>query len=296
MPSQAARPGSPVEILKPADWPAAAAMKARWPHAIALAGGLDIGRGVSIGASRPSLMIDLTSIAGFSDLRIATKLATLNAGVTYSDLIELRDTDYRVLSQAAAVVASVQVRNRGTIGGAVASANPSSDIIPALLSLNAEAELISATGERRVPLRDFLAGPHMPALSETELIRAIRVRPCSGPQPFMRVGLRRGMIVGSSSFALAIDTKDRYIGIGLGGVAPAPTRATAAETFLSEYLDRLRWQQHSPVPPVLDHFAHLVRLAADPVDDIYGSAEFKVHVLGVIAGRALHEACQGLGP
>ncbi|KDN81838.1 carbon-monoxide dehydrogenase [Kitasatospora cheerisanensis KCTC 2395] len=140
-------------------------------------------------------------------------------------------------------------------------------------------------GVRLIPIDEFFVGVKRNCLAPDELIRAVRIPVADGPQQFSKVGTRNAMVIAVCAFALALHPRERTVGTGIGSAAPTPRRAERAEEFLREVLV---WE--SPAPPaegVVRRFGELVAAAADPIDDVRGTAAYRRHALAVLARRSL---------
>ena len=123
------------------------------------------------------------------------------------------------------------------------------------------------------------------ALAPDELIRAVHVPVTGGPQQFAKIGTRNAMVIAVASFALALHPAARRVGTGIGSAAPTPRGAPAAEDLLAGELD---WEGRAPLAAsVVRRFGELVAEAADPIDDVRGSAAYRRHALAVLAARTL---------
>jgi CO/xanthine dehydrogenase FAD-binding subunit len=186
---------------------------------------------------------------------------------------------------ASRTVGSPQIRNRGTIAGNLGAASPAGDAHPILLALDASVEAESVRGTRFIPATEFYVGVKRHALAPDELIRAVHVPVYRGPQQFSKIGTRNAMVIAVCSFALALDVTARRVGTGIGSAAPTPRRALAAEDFVAEALP---WESRDPIPDdVGTRFGELVSRAASPIDDVRGSAAYRLHALAVLARRNL---------
>ncbi len=195
----------------------------------------------------------------------------LGAGLTYTEALDGLGDQLPALAEASRTVGSPQIRNRGTIGGNLGTASPAGDALPPLLVENADVELASLRGHRRLPLTEFLLGPKRNALAEDELIVAAHVRPSRQPQTFMKVGPRNAMVIAVVSLAVVADRERRELRAAFGSAAPVPTLVVA------------------PLEDA-DGFPEQVAAAAMPIDDVRGTAEYRRHALRVLTGRAL-ERC-----
>jgi len=190
---------------------------------------------------------------------------------------------------AARTVGSPQIRNRGTIGGNLGSASPAGDCHPSLLAAGAEIEVASAAGRRMIPIGEFFTGVKRSSLAPQELIVAVWISPPSGPEQFAKIGTRNAMVIAVAAFGLALHPGRRAIGTGIGSAAPTPVRAAEAETFLASALDDGGlWESRAELPSaVVTEFGALVRAAASPIDDVRGTAAYRLHALAVLARRTL---------
>ena len=259
------------------------------PDALVLAGGTDL----MVAVNRGDLPVDhVVAIGRVPELRGWRREGDhlrLGAALTYTDLLQ---PDLAVLqpalAQAARSVGSPQIRNTGTLGGNVATGSPAGDTIPVLAALDAVLELRSASGTREMRLDEFVTGVKRTALEGGELIEAIRVPVLDGPQEFCKVGTRNAMVISVVSLALVVDRSGRTVRVGLGSVAASPLRATEAEAYIGGHLD---WDGgRPPSAEVVDRFTELVVGATSPIDDHRGSARYRRHAVGVLAGRALARA------
>jgi CO/xanthine dehydrogenase FAD-binding subunit len=193
------------------------------------------------------------------------------------------------LAIAARTVGSPQIRNRGTVGGNLGSASPAGDCHPPLLAVGAEVEVASAAGSRRIPIDEFFTGPKQSALAPDELICAVHLPPAAGPQQFAKIGTRNAMVIAVCSFALALDPGRGRVGTGIGSAGPTPLRAGEAESFLQGVLgSEGLWASRAPLgDAVAARFGELVAGAARPIDDVRGTAAYRVHALGILARRTL---------
>jgi CO/xanthine dehydrogenase FAD-binding subunit len=283
-----------VEFIQPGSWAEALAVQAEVPAAVPLAGGTDVMVALNFGTERPPALLDLTRIGELRDWDIDDGHVRLGAGVSYSEVITDLAGRLPGLALAARTVGSPQIRNRGTIGGNLGTASPAGDAHPPLLAANAEVEIASVTGTRRLAISDFFTGPKRNALEPGELIAAVRIPLPSGPEQFSKIGTRNAMVIAVAAFSLALRPDRGEVGTGIGSAAPTPRRAPDAETFLAEALagDGL-WASRAPLPETLAaEFGALVAAAADPIDDVRGTAAYRRHCLAVMARRTLAWAWQ----
>jgi CO/xanthine dehydrogenase FAD-binding subunit len=278
-----------VDFIQPGSWTEALAVQGDLPAAVPLAGGTDCMVEINFGSRRPPALLDLTRISELREWDIDGSEVRLGAGVTYSQVIaELADR-LPGLALAARTVGSPQIRNRGTIGGNLGTASPAGDAHPPLLAAGAEVEVASERGTRIVPIDEFFIGPKRNALEPGELIAAVRIPLPSGPEQFSKIGTRNAMVIAVAAFSLALRPDRQEVGTGIGSAAPTPRRAEQAEKFLTGALAEAGlWESRAAVPgAVAAEFGRLVAAAADPIDDVRGTAAYRRHCLTVMARRAL---------
>jgi CO/xanthine dehydrogenase FAD-binding subunit len=278
-----------VDFLQPKSVREALEVRAERPEALPIAGGTDVMVELNFDRGRPAAILDLTRAAELAGWDRDGGSLRVGAGVTYTRAIDELAAVLPGLALAARTVGSPQIRNRGTIGGNLGSASPAGDCHPPLLAGGAEVELVSLAGTRRLPVQEFFTGPKQSALRADELIAAVHVPAAAGPQQFAKIGTRNAMVIAVCSFALAIDPERRSVGTGIGSAGPTPLRAGAAERFLADVLgEEGLWESRAPLgEAAAARFGELVAAAARPIDDVRGTAAYRVHALGVLARRTL---------
>jgi CO/xanthine dehydrogenase FAD-binding subunit len=278
-----------MEFLQPRSLPEALAAKAERPGAVPIAGGTDVMVELNFDHRRPEAVLDLARVPELAVWDREDGRLRVGAGITYTRAIAELAGDLPGLAVAARTVGSPQIRNRGTIGGNLGSASPAGDCHPPLLATGAEVEVASTAGRRRVPIEAFFTGPKKSALEPSELILAVWLPPASGPQQFAKIGTRNAMVIAVCSFALALDPERGRVGTGIGSAGPTPLPAPDAERFLQGVLDSEGlWASRAPIGDrAAARFGELVAASARPIDDVRGTAAYRVHALGVLARRTL---------
>jgi CO/xanthine dehydrogenase FAD-binding subunit len=278
-----------MEFLQPRSLADALAAKAERPEAVPIAGGTDVMVELNFDHRRPEALLDLSRVGELAAWDRQDGRLRVGAGVTYTRAVAELAGPLPGLALASRTVGSPQIRNRGTIGGNLGSASPAGDCHPVLLAAGAEVELASAGGTRRVPADRFFTGPKQSALEASELICAVHLPAASGPQQFAKIGTRNAMVIAVCSFALVLDPEQGRVGTGIGSAGPTPLRAGEAERFLQGVLDSEGlWASRGPIgDAAAARFGELVAAAAQPIDDVRGTAAYRVHALGVLARRTL---------
>ena len=257
-----------MDVVTPRSFDEALRLKAESPHAVPVQGGTDLLVELNFDRRRPDVILNLAELDELRGWSREDGFVRLGAGLTYAEAMA---APLPALAEASRTVGSPQIRNRGTIGGNLGTASPAGDALPPLLAEEAEVEVASLRGERRVALREFLVGPKRNALEADELIAGVRVRASGEPQTFMKVGPRNAMVIAIASLALVADRERGELRASFGSCGPVAG-------FVSCPLEE------APALP------ERVVAAASPIDDVRGTAAYRRHALGVLAERAV-ERC-----
>jgi len=281
-----------VEFIQPLSWREALEVKAAHPETVPICGGTDMMVELNFARRRPDTMLDLTRVPEIEEWSEEDGMLRVGAGVTYSRIITELGGRLPGLAMASRTVGSPQIRNRGTVGGNLATASPAGDGLPPLYASGAEVEVASTSGVRRVPIAEFIVGPKKNLLAPDELIFAFHIPRATGPQQYAKIGTRNAMVIAVSSFALALHPEQGEVGACIGSAGPTPIQATEAEGFIQNVLEEGGiWESRAALDDVaLRRFGELVALAAQPIDDVRGTAEYRRHSVGVLARRTLHWA------
>jgi CO/xanthine dehydrogenase FAD-binding subunit len=278
-----------MDFLQPTSWQEALALRAARADALPIAGGTDVMVEINFDKRRPGALLDLGRVAELREWTTDGELIRIGAGVSYARVITELAGPLPALAMASRTVGSPQIRMRGTVGGNLGAASPAGDSHPPLLAAGATVEVSSAErGTRRIPAAEFYTGVKRNALAPDELISAVLVPVADGPQQFCKIGTRNAMVIAVTAFALALHPAQRAVGTGIGSAAPTPRRAADAEAFLSGELEAGGlWESRAALPESLAQaFGERVAAAADPIDDVRGTAAYRRHALAVMARRA----------
>jgi CO/xanthine dehydrogenase FAD-binding subunit len=278
-----------MEVLQTDSWREALELKAAHPDAMPIAGGTDLMVELNFDRIRPRVILDLTRIPELTEWGAENGRLRVGAGITYARLIAELGDRLPGLAMASRTVGSPQIRNRATVGGNLGTSSPAGDGLPPLFASDAEVELASPTGVRRIPVAEFVTGPKRNCLADDELIAAFHIAAADGPQQFAKIGTRNAMVIAVCSLALSIWPGRRAVATCIGSAGPTPIRCTEAEQLIAGALDENElWSRRGPIPePALAKFGELVARAARPIDDVRGTAGYRRHALDVLAGRTL---------
>jgi CO/xanthine dehydrogenase FAD-binding subunit len=258
-----------VDVLTPRTLEEALRLKSETPGAVPIEGGTDVMVELNFDRARPPALLNLNEVAELKGWARENGGLRLGASLTYDEAMEATLAEQLpALAEASRTVGSPQIRNRGTIGGNLGTASPAGDALPPLLIEDAEVELASVRGSRRMPVREFLVGPKRNALGEDELITAVLVEPSGASQTFMKIGPRNAMVIAVCSLALSADRERGELRASFGSAGPVTGLVTGSLN------DR-------------ESFPELVSEAASPIDDVRGTAEYRRHALRVLTARAL---------
>jgi carbon-monoxide dehydrogenase medium subunit len=255
-----------------------------------LAGGQSLIPMMKLRIATPRFLIDVNRISSLTGIREAGGRLVLGAMCRHAEVASsplIRDR-FPLMTDAADQTADVQVRNRGTVGGSLAHADPAGDWPAALLALDADVTVTGPRGSRSMPIREFIVDAYSTRLGPDELLTEIAVpfptRPCGGA--YMKFEKRAGDFAVASvavQLQLANEGRSERFAISLGAVGPTPVRAYAAETLL---------HGDAPSMDLLGRAQRLVEEAAQPFADTRGSVEYKRHLAGVLFRRAFDRALE----
>lgn len=250
-----------------------------------IAGGHSLVPLMKLRLSEPTVLIDIAHIPDFAGIREAGDLIEIGAGATHHDVAtsELLRDRCPMVAEAAATIGDQQVRNRGTVGGSLAHADPAADYPAVMLALDADLHLKGPSGWRTVKARDFFRGMLTVDLEPGEiLVRATFAPLRTAAYAKLHQRASRFAIVG---VAAAVDVRDGVIAsarVGLTGAASSPSRLENVEAALAGR------------PVSSSTTAAAAAVAGDGIedlnDDIHASAEYRRAMIRVFTRRALDGA------
>ncbi len=278
-----------MEFLQPSNFREALEIKAAHPASAPIFGGTDVMVEINFARGRPKAILDLTRVPEIHDWSEDDCLLRVGAGVTYTRIIAEIGERLPGLAMASRTVGSPQIRNRGTVGGNLGTSSPAGDGLPPLYASDAEVEIASTDGVRRVPVAEFIVGPKRNVLKPNELISAFYIPKADGPQQYAKIGTRNAMVIAVCSFGLALHPERNKVGTCIGSAGPTPIQSAEAEHFIEGVLEEHGlWESRVEIEDAaLRRFGELVATAARPIDDVRGTAEYRRHSVGVLARRTL---------
>ena len=271
-----------VEYARPSTIDEAVSVLAAHEGARALAGGQTLINVMKQRAASPEVLVDLADLDELREIGFSSAgVLEIGAMVTCTQLQGSSEVDVArpILAEVAGTIADVQVRNRGTIGGNVCVSDPTNHFPPLLVALDATFTIRGQAGERTVSADEFFVGVYMTAVGEGELLTTINVPASTGAgdgYAGLTIGAHGTYIVNAA--ATVSDDGARVV---IGCVAASPVRATAME-------ERLAGGDYSET--AVRAAAEGLAASLDPPSDVHGSADFRRHLAGVSAVRAVQQA------
>ena len=274
----------PFEYRAPDSLPEALALLREYgDEARLMAGGQSLLPMLKLRLVRPAVIIDMGGLSELKGIEEAADAVRLGALVTERTLEHALGERQPLLSEAAASMGDVHIRNLGTLGGALSQADPAGDLAPAVLALEATLTARSAGGSRTIAAHEFFSGPFDTGLAEDEMVTAVDVPAPAGVSghAYLKLARRAGdyAVVGAATLvSLSPDGGCRDCRVALCAVGPTALVCEASARSL--YGTRL-------TDADLAEAAALAGKDADPVDDVHASAEYRRQMTPVVVLRAL---------
>jgi CO/xanthine dehydrogenase FAD-binding subunit len=269
--------------LRPRDLDEAVVARAAYPEWMVLAGGTDL----MVNANHrdpPPGIIDLWRLSPLCHVRVHTDGLTIGAGTTWLE-VERHPAvleRWRPLALAAREIGALQIQARATVGGNIGTSSPVGDSLPVLLAFDAELEVWSVRGRRRVPYREFCTGYRTTLLARDELIVAVHL-PAPSPRArtrttWRKVGTRRAQSISKVMGAAMIELDGDSIvwaRVALGAVADRPIRVRAVEDAVVGLT----------LARAADAARAALRGAITPIDDVRSTAEYRRQIAENLVAR-----------
>ena len=278
----------PFDYACPTTLPEAIELLASHDDAKAIAGGQSLVPMLAFRLAQPSLLVDLRKLADLRGIRISDAGVTLGAMVRWRDIEddERLETAHPLLKAAIAHVAHYQIRNRGTVGGSIAHADPAAEMPGIAITCDAEIAVVGKSGAHVIQAADFFQGALTTALTPDEIIVEIRLPawPPGRRWGFQEFARRRGdfaMAAAAVFYDQDARGKARNAHVGVIGVGDRPLRLTAVEDVLNgQSIDGATIAKADAATSA----------AVDPQDDIHASAAYRRSLVGTMVERALKNA------
>lgn len=236
-----------------------------------LSGGHSLIPAMKLRLSRPEVLIDISGISGMNSITEEGDEIVIGANCTHAAIVnsDMINSELKILADTAKHIGDIQVRNRGTLGGSLAHADPAADYPAVVLACDAKIEVEGKNGSRTIPATEFFLGIFTTALAEDEIITAIRF-------PKVANGNYQKFFQSASRFAVvgvAAVKEGDSVKVGITGVAGTPYRATAVEDAYSGNSDAAK---------------HAVDgMEGELMSDHFADEEYRAHLAKVMVKKAL---------
>ena len=255
-----------------------------------LAGGTDLLIFMRDGRKSPEVIIDAKKIPELTRVQLDADQLTIGAAVSCRTIWEHPEIAERfpALTDAATLIGGIQIQGRATFGGNLCNAAPSADTVPPVIVYGAIAHIISARGERDVPVEEICTGPGRTSLAPDEILVSLSIPapPANSGAAFLRFIPRNEMDIAVANAAARVDLDEagatfKSARIAIGAVAPTPLFVEAAGATLSG----------KPVNDAsISDAARIARDASTPINDMRGTIEHRKQLVEVLTTRALRSA------
>ncbi len=253
-----------------------------------LAGGHSLLPAMRLRVSAPAAIIDIGRVKNLQGIKVRKSSIQIGALTTHAEVAEsgALKKNCPLLSEAAAVIGDMQVRNRGTIGGSLAHADPAADYPTVIVALEGEITATGAKGSRRIPARKFFTDLFTTALKGSEILTEVSVPVAKKGEGAAYLKHRHPAssyaVVGVAAVVTLKNDHIKTARLVIGGVTPNPLVVAKVQDLLAG---------QKPTPKLFNDAAALVREAIeDPLGDLYASGEYRKHLATVLARRGLQEA------
>jgi carbon-monoxide dehydrogenase medium subunit len=248
-----------------------------------LAGGHSLIPAMKLRLARPKVVVDIGRIANLSYIREAGGAIAIGAMTTHQAIEAstlLRDRS-PLLAETAAQIGDIQVRNKGTIGGSLAHADPAADYPAPILALDADIDLVGPRGRRTVKASAFFVDLLQTAIAPDEILVEIRVPVTAKTVAYVKTEQKAsGFALAGAAVVIGADG----VRVGITGVAAKAYRATAVETALAN--------GRTPTPAAIALAAAHAADGIEPLGDIHASPGFRAHLAEINTRRAIERALQ----
>jgi carbon-monoxide dehydrogenase medium subunit len=277
-----------VEYARPASIHDALAILGSNSNARALAGGQTLLNVMKARAAAPDVLVDLNGLDELRQISVgANGGLELGAMATYASVMQAPEVHATrpVVAEVAGMIADVQVRNRGTVGGNVCTGDPTNHFPPLMVALGATMTVRGSDGEREVPAEEFFLGVYMTQAGPGELLTKITVPPADGQADgfaIVPIGKDGTAIVLAAACVRANGTIQEAR-VTLGCVDAVPVRLDDLESKLAG---------GDATPSAIREAVRGATAQLDPPSDVHASADYRRHLAEVVAARAVVDATE----
>lgn len=254
-----------------------------------IAGGTDLIPRMRRGIIQSGCLIDISRVMELQSIRLENQSIRIGSLTTHAKIASsaLLQQNAPVLVDACTSIGCRQTRYRGTLGGNLANASPAADTAPALLVLDANIRITSASGARTIPLDRFFVSPGITSLAGNEFIESVQVgQPGKGwGESFLKLGKRNGMAIAIASAAVHLELDEKGfmkgVRVAVGSLAPRPVRCRNVELLL---------EGEPPSEEIIKQAGEEIKKDISPIDDIRASKAYRLHAIRILIQRALDMA------
>jgi CO/xanthine dehydrogenase FAD-binding subunit len=240
------------------------------------AGGTDLMVLLEAGKLPHKNYVNIWNLSELRGIEVSSDEISIGALTTYTEVQShavLRE-EFPMLCQAASETGGLAIQNRGTLGGNIVNASPAADSPPALLAYDADVELVSIKGARRVSYKDFHTGYKQTVMRPDELLSRIYLPRTNGEltQYYRKVGTRKAQAISKVCFAATARTKNQRVEdvrIALGSIAPVPFRCLRTENVV---------RQSRPDQSTIEKAKTELTREISPIDDIRSTKNYRLKV------------------
>ncbi|HEX7127530.1 MAG TPA: xanthine dehydrogenase family protein subunit M [Thermodesulfobacteriota bacterium] len=278
------------EYYRPKTLAEAAALLGQHREARLLAGGHSLLPVLKLRLASPPALIDIGGLAELKGIQARAGALTIGALTTHAQVVSSGEVAQHcpILAEAAAQIGDLQVRNRGTVGGSLAHADPGADYPTVMLALGATMTASNGRATRDIAADAFFTDLFTTSLQPNELLTAVSVRSygkgTGGAYVKHKHPASGYAVVGVAALVTVNGGTCEQVSLVVGGATGTPVRATAAEQAL-----RGQPVNDATVGAAVRKVAEAIR---DPLGDVYASGDYRVHLATVLAGRALRTAAE----
>lgn len=276
------------EYIEPKTVQEACALLAKYDNAKVLAGGASLMVLLKNKLLFPDQLINLKTVVGLNRIEKDPQ-----GGLSVGALCRQREIELspivkercEVLAEAASKIASPPIRNMGTIGGNICHSEPSADLPPALIALNAKLKVAGSKGSRTIPVHEFFTDYYENILEPDEILTEIQIPPLpsAAGEAYLKLSktTNSAAIVGLAA-VISLDGKGicTYAGVGVGGAASTPLLIAEAGGLVGKSIDS----------SLIEDVASAAAKQSRPISDVYASAEYRREMVDVLTKRALGKA------
>jgi aerobic carbon-monoxide dehydrogenase medium subunit len=253
-----------------------------------LAGGHSLLPAMKLRISEPGALIDIGGVRGLAGIQAKGKTLVIGATTTHAAVASSPAVakSCLLLAETASQIGDIQVRNRGTIGGSLAHADPAADYPTAILALDAVLAVRGARGERKIPAGKFFLDLFTSALKPDEILTSVVVRAygkgTGGAYLKHRHPASGYAVVGVAALVELSGGVCKRVALAIGGAGATAVRAPDAEAALTG--------RKPDAKSIEEAAARAASAVAEPLSDTYASGEYRLHLATVLAKRALTQA------